>query len=555
MGTYLSTPVLDKHSEDGSDLSDVETPVRWAVVDMQGWRKSMEDAHVARTDVCLPWNYVKSKSSGDDGGSGKEDDGGEEEEKNNDGATHAKVFAVFDGHGGAEVARFCQIHLVPVLTSQSQWKGSSESVGTTPTTESSSSDSADNNSSADEDSSKKLASDIGQSLISTFHELDVLINNPRSRVEIDKWRTERPPPYVHGKDNPMYNVQEGGVVANLGTNNNESTDLDEDVNGQEDECRATLLKKNDDSPGEEDDDEDDEVPMSELQTRRHTVMDPSEIAEDAKLHLIDDGMNDDDESDDTEEEEEEDTSLKIAETISDEKEGGEEEDKTGEEEEVAEKDATMMNGTGNERVREAKGETKDASNLLDAVEDDDDDDVFVDSISEEPTPDDPSSDDDLLENKESEGVIHDDSDDDDDEKQEQTNEKNENDDGEVSSGAEEKKESGTFVTSANDAVALFQKLLHMNGTDVGEDEDSDDEDDTYGKEDKIKIEEGESDDDNRGEGGGEEHQAEDNGIVIPTKAQLLNPPTGIVAPSVSVPTRIQNGRKVCLSNSSVVTQC
>ena len=54
---------------------------------------------------------------------------------------------------------------------------------------------------------------------------------------------------------------------------------------------------------------------------------------------------------------------------------------------------------------------------------------------------------------------------------------------------------------------------------------------------------------------GEEHQAEDNGIVIPTKAQLLNPPTGIVAPSVSVPTRIQNGRKVCLSNSSVVTQC
>ena len=90
MGTYLSTPVLDKHSEDGSDLSDVETPVRWAVVDMQGWRKSMEDAHVARTDVCLPWNYVKSKSSGDDGGSGKEDDGGEEE-KNNDGATHANI--------------------------------------------------------------------------------------------------------------------------------------------------------------------------------------------------------------------------------------------------------------------------------------------------------------------------------------------------------------------------------------------------------------------------------------------------------------------------------
>ena len=36
MGTYLSTPVLDRHSEDGSDINDTNTPdVRWAVVDMQ----------------------------------------------------------------------------------------------------------------------------------------------------------------------------------------------------------------------------------------------------------------------------------------------------------------------------------------------------------------------------------------------------------------------------------------------------------------------------------------------------------------------------------------
>ena len=34
-------------------------------------------------------------------------------------------------------------------------------------------------------------------------------------------------------------------------------------------------------------------------------------------------------------------------------------------------------------------------------------------------------------------------------------------------------------------------------------------------------------------------------VVIPTKAQLLNPPTGIVPPSASVPTRIQNGRQIC----------
>ena len=52
-----------------------QTPVAWGVVDMQGWRKSMEDAHVAATTKDF------------------------------------KVFGVFDGHGGPEVARICQLYL------------------------------------------------------------------------------------------------------------------------------------------------------------------------------------------------------------------------------------------------------------------------------------------------------------------------------------------------------------------------------------------------------------------------------------------------------------
>lgn len=81
MGTYLSTPVTEKAQESGSSRSPV--PLAWGVVDMQGWRKSMEDSHVA----C---------SVGD----------------------NAAIFGVFDGHGGPEVARFCALYLVSVLQKQ-----------------------------------------------------------------------------------------------------------------------------------------------------------------------------------------------------------------------------------------------------------------------------------------------------------------------------------------------------------------------------------------------------------------------------------------------------
>jgi len=233
-------------------------------------------------------------------------------------------------------------------------------------------------------------------------------------------------------------------------------------------------------------------------------MDPSEIAEDAaKLHLIDDGGDESDVAS-----EESNTN------------GVSEEDKK-EEEDVSSKDATTLNGTVNT-----------SANLLDAA-DEDEDEVFEDSLEEHP----PTTDDvDELENKCADGVVHDDSDDD--EKEEQTNEKNENDDGEVDKASGDEK--GTTVLSANDAVSLFQKLLHMNGTDEGDDdEDDEDNNDSTGTE-----ENGESDN--------VEEQPKE--AIIPTKEALLNPPTGIVAPSASVPTRIQNGRKVsvlCIVHATI----
>jgi len=103
---------------------------------MQGWRKSMEDAHIARTDIAPPPSANVSAP--------------------------AKAFAVFDGHGGAEVARFCQLYLVDVLTNEEGWCGDKV--------------------------------DVGEALIGCFHALDRLIDNPDRREEINSLRTEIPNP-------------------------------------------------------------------------------------------------------------------------------------------------------------------------------------------------------------------------------------------------------------------------------------------------------------------------------------------------------------------------
>mmetsp|Transcript_1406 Transcript_1406/g.912 ORF Transcript_1406/g.912 Transcript_1406/m.912 type:complete len:106 (+) Transcript_1406:95-412(+) len=55
---------------------------------MQGWRKSMEDAHIAALDI---------------------DPG-------------VSVFGVFDGHGGCEVAKFVANHFVEELRKQENYK-------------------------------------------------------------------------------------------------------------------------------------------------------------------------------------------------------------------------------------------------------------------------------------------------------------------------------------------------------------------------------------------------------------------------------------------------
>ncbi|KAM3277607.1 hypothetical protein ACQJBY_045483 [Aegilops geniculata] len=72
MGTYLSTPKTEKQTADGEGAR-----VRYGLASMQGWRTTMEDAHTA-----IP--QLDERTS---------------------------FFAVFDGHGGKAVAKFCAKHL------------------------------------------------------------------------------------------------------------------------------------------------------------------------------------------------------------------------------------------------------------------------------------------------------------------------------------------------------------------------------------------------------------------------------------------------------------
>lgn len=83
MGPYLGTPNTEKESEFGE--SDA---CRWGATSMQGWRKSQEDAHIARTD--LPDGVM--------------------------------LFGVFDGHGGKEVSIFVKEKFVAELVKLEEYK-------------------------------------------------------------------------------------------------------------------------------------------------------------------------------------------------------------------------------------------------------------------------------------------------------------------------------------------------------------------------------------------------------------------------------------------------
>lgn len=84
MGNLLDEPEKDKTIESGQI-----DQLRYTAMGMQGWRKSMEDAHITNTK---------------DLGNGR------------------SLFAVFDGHGGKEAAKYASVHYVEELMKLDSFK-------------------------------------------------------------------------------------------------------------------------------------------------------------------------------------------------------------------------------------------------------------------------------------------------------------------------------------------------------------------------------------------------------------------------------------------------
>jgi len=174
----LSTPVTEKCEESGEALENCgDRPVEWGVVDMQGWRKSMEDAHTAVVSVPI--------------------------KTTNESHRNARVFGVYDGHGGPEVARFCQYYFVSVLTNQESWvehdvsdhclplEGDDARVPPAPPVPTDNPYDGNGNERGYRSSHLPIAMEtpVGKALRQAFHAMDRMVDDPSRRNEIVALRT------------------------------------------------------------------------------------------------------------------------------------------------------------------------------------------------------------------------------------------------------------------------------------------------------------------------------------------------------------------------------
>lgn len=83
MGADSSKPDTKKITEEGETAD-----LAYAMASMRGWRQQMEDTHICQPNI----------------------------------APDVHLFAVFDGHGGPEVARFCQLRFHEELAANENFR-------------------------------------------------------------------------------------------------------------------------------------------------------------------------------------------------------------------------------------------------------------------------------------------------------------------------------------------------------------------------------------------------------------------------------------------------
>ena len=99
MGSLLSQPITEQHSGQlsGSLLT-------CGYTSMQGWRRTMEDAHIVSLDFDAPVHENPNSPNP------------------NSITLKATLLAVFDGHGGDNVALYCEKAFIPCLLRQESFK-------------------------------------------------------------------------------------------------------------------------------------------------------------------------------------------------------------------------------------------------------------------------------------------------------------------------------------------------------------------------------------------------------------------------------------------------
>jgi len=114
MGQLLSEPVLEKETHYGGN-----DKVIFAISSMQGWRVSMEDAHIAVLSLIEEIEKINKEIES------KKDDNSEENEKNK---TIDKIdndmsfFGVFDGHSGGIISKYASKELHKILMNDEDFK-------------------------------------------------------------------------------------------------------------------------------------------------------------------------------------------------------------------------------------------------------------------------------------------------------------------------------------------------------------------------------------------------------------------------------------------------